>query len=222
MSPSPIREEYHRWTRVSAPLTTARTATTSERRMTTARFWGTMPSSTMDLSSSGVATTRAALTTTSTRKTAICCLYGRAYCITRRVVPGASWRPLTLESLVRECITCHPPMLTSCVLRQSSSFPVSQPPDTDGCSSRRGHPLVPDRPDPDDDGTTVTDARRSPCPTRCATRSCSTRTRCRRAGTTSSPTSRHRRPHPCTRAPGSRSGPRTSRRSSRWTSSPRR
>ncbi len=71
MRPSPMREEYHRWTRVRTPLTSATTATTTERRTTTPRSAGTMPSSTIDFSSRGVATTSAALTTTSARKTRI-------------------------------------------------------------------------------------------------------------------------------------------------------
>src|SRR6478672_13298610 len=53
--------------------------------------------------------------------------------MTRRVVPGASRRSLTLESLLRLCSACHPCMLTRRA-PQCSSGPVSQPPPTDRCS----------------------------------------------------------------------------------------
>jgi len=72
MSPSPIREEYHRWTRVMTPSTTARTATSSDRRTTTPAFLGVTPWSMIWPSSSGGATTSAASITTSTRNAMIC------------------------------------------------------------------------------------------------------------------------------------------------------
>ncbi len=78
MSPSPIRLEYQRSTRVSPPLTTARAATTSASSMTTPRSRGVMPLSISALSSSGVATTSAESMTTRTRKNPISRRNGRA------------------------------------------------------------------------------------------------------------------------------------------------
>ena len=74
MSPSPMRAENHRSTSVRTPLTTAITATSSDRRTTTAESLGSMPSSMRDFRISGVATTSAESMTTSPRNHAICTL----------------------------------------------------------------------------------------------------------------------------------------------------
>ena len=78
MRPSPILEEYHRCSMVSPASNTARTATTTESRMTTLESFGVTPLSTRSLSSSGTATMTNASITTRTRKTMIGRRNGRA------------------------------------------------------------------------------------------------------------------------------------------------
>ena len=102
-----MRAEYHRCTRPRAASSNAMPATISASLVTSGPFCFATPSSMIRWNSSGVATTVTAEMTTSTRKAAICGLYGRANDQMRRNVPGASLVSVTDSSRRYDARVCH-------------------------------------------------------------------------------------------------------------------